>query len=621
MLETTLSAQFSPSANLKGQVAGANWLFLLPSLPLERVICLGMPARTTLTSLAALCREVAVLCNTPDLVQEGSWQTELENVDWGALSRQTLLQWHDASVDLVLLVDRTHAVQFGREAWLQQQVHRLLKADGLIHYEYFAGSDPLRGMLLDDQARYWLTPLSGEVATAVPLRDQATIAYFTDRGLYSPSLKLLPSLKRLALSVRGRKKAASPPPRPQLAANGSAAPAPKPGRASARTVKSVLRSTGVRALTTLDQAGSAVERYGLRSQLLRRTAVIAGLGAQALDQQPPAYLCEAAADAGIALEEYGWGMVAPADYSSRKLLFFLFDRAHLDRAQPGQAQALRYIVKLVRNPSYNARLENERDALTLLHASRIQDLTAIPRVVFSGYHAGLALVGESAIEGVPFRSQTKGEADSPYLQRAVEWLTDLGSATASWRTSNSQAAVVLHGLLGQFLQFYRMTPEHHAFLSQQIERIAASADPLPAVFQHGDPGLWNLLVTPTGQVAFLDWEAAETAGMPLWDFFHFMRSYSVHAARTRGVQDSLQAVQQQLLADTPLRRVTAAAIRRYAGCVQLSTELVQPLFYTCWMHRAIKEASRLPAARLERGHYVNLLRLCIEKRHTVLTGV
>ena len=41
---------------------------------------------------------------------------------------------------------------------------------------------------------------------------------------------------------------------------------------------------------------------------------------------------------------------------------------------------------------------------------------------------------------------------------------------------------------------------------------------------------------------------------------------------------------------------------------------VEPLFYTCWMHRALKEATRLPPEHLEEGHYLRLLRLCIERR-------
>lgn len=624
MLETTLSTTFSPSANLKGQAAGANWLFLLPSLPLERAICLGMPARATLTTLAALCQEVVVLDNSPQQMLADSWQAELENVDWGALNRQTLLQWPDDAVDLVLLVDRQYTEQYRRQAWLQGQVRRLLKAGGWIHYEYRGLLDPLRGMHSAGQAHFWLTPLSGEAATVAPLEDPATMAYFTAHALYSPSFKLLPSLKQWARTLRG-KKTAQPP--QHSGANGSpgcaadrvdepdgvlapAAP-PRSQLAPLAPAKTALRAAGAQVLKTLDRAGSAVERYGLHSPLLRRAAVLSGPGARGLAEHPPAYLRRAAAEAGIDLDHYGWGLVAPADYSSRKLLFFLFDRA-----RPGQTQALRYIVKMVRHPNFNARLENEQRALTLLHAARLVDHDAVPRVVFSGYHAGLAMVGESAIEGVPFRSRSQGRADCPYLQRAVGWLTDLADATATWQTSNRQAAAVLHGLLEQFSRFYRLAPEHQVFMAGQIEQIAG-AGPLPAVFQHGDPGLWNLLITPAGRVAFLDWEAAETAGMPLWDFFHLIRSYSVHAARTQGVQDSLQAVRRQLLADTPLRRFAVEAIRRYSERIQLPAQLVSPLFYTCWMHRAIKEASRLPAARMEQGHYVSLLRICIEERRAI----
>jgi len=39
MLELTLATQFVPGTNLRGEVSGANWMFLLPALDLERVIC------------------------------------------------------------------------------------------------------------------------------------------------------------------------------------------------------------------------------------------------------------------------------------------------------------------------------------------------------------------------------------------------------------------------------------------------------------------------------------------------------------------------------------------------------------------------------------------------------
>src|SRR3954465_14023616 len=73
MLETTLATEFIPSTNLKGEVAGANWSFLLPSLELERIVCFGAPATkgypTRLISLARLCSELVVICGDERVAQ------------------------------------------------------------------------------------------------------------------------------------------------------------------------------------------------------------------------------------------------------------------------------------------------------------------------------------------------------------------------------------------------------------------------------------------------------------------------------------------------------------------------------------------------------------------------
>ncbi|MGH3036358.1 MAG: hypothetical protein ACRDMU_04185, partial [Gaiellaceae bacterium] len=42
-LEASLDAPPVPGSNMKGDVAGANWWFLLPSLRAERIVCLGEP--------------------------------------------------------------------------------------------------------------------------------------------------------------------------------------------------------------------------------------------------------------------------------------------------------------------------------------------------------------------------------------------------------------------------------------------------------------------------------------------------------------------------------------------------------------------------------------------------
>ena len=58
MLETTLATRFEPGTNVRGGVVGASWTFLLPSLELERVLCVGVPRLGELRTLARLARDV-----------------------------------------------------------------------------------------------------------------------------------------------------------------------------------------------------------------------------------------------------------------------------------------------------------------------------------------------------------------------------------------------------------------------------------------------------------------------------------------------------------------------------------------------------------------------------------
>ena len=57
---------------------------------------------------------------------------------------------------------------------------------------------------------------------------------------------------------------------------------------------------------------------------------------------------------------------------------------------------------------------------------------------------------------------------------------------------------------------------------------------LPAIGYRGDPvpGVpyderLGRVPNEDGRVVFLDWEAAEARGMPLWDLFYFLRSFAV----------------------------------------------------------------------------------------------
>jgi hypothetical protein len=542
MLEMTLATEFVPGTNLKGNVAGANWSFLLPSLELERIVCVGVSSAAALATLSRIGREVLVVCERAQQTDEIgalSRQRGLTNVRPIAAGGRGELPIDDGSVDLV-------CVGADSQARAKMLIARFLKPDGMVYFE--AGDDKVAGA--GRSTRFWVTPMRGEMQTAVPADDQGTIDYFVRNALYTPAVRLrLRPLKRVERLLNRR-----------LAASG----------------------------------------------FTRRYSVLAERDTNSLSSQPPRYLRTIAGDAGIDLTAYRWGLVAHGQYTSRKVLFFLFD---------GASEAPAYVVKMTRDRALNPRLENEQRALTLLAERGLGDSETLPRVAFYGHHGGLAIVGETVVDGVPFRKRASGAADCRYLRSAVDWLVDLGAATAD--PSAAPPHHVAHGLetlFNRFTRIYQVTPEQREFLAGQIATIAKSQSAFPLVFQHGDPGAWNILATPSGRAAFLDWEAFEQRGMPLWDLFYFLRSYGVWSARKAGTSDSLKGFSRQYLADSALGALLVDVAGRYCARSGLAPELVEPLFYTCWMHRSLKEAARLPATRLERGHYVSLLRLCIEQR-------
>lgn len=326
------------------------------------------------------------------------------------------------------------------------------------------------------------------------------------------------------------------------------------------------------------------------------------------DTGPPAYLRRVAAEAGIDIGGYGWSMSAPGRYRSNKILFFLFE--------PGSAKP-KLVVKITRAPELNGRLEIEREALRDLNAAGTIAPSTIPRVTFFGEEAGKAVIGLTAIEGKPFTAVTEATAACPHAARAFAWLTDLGAATSTPAPDGGrELGRHLREILDRFLALYDVEPRHRTVLEEQIGIIEHSPEPFPVVFQHGDPGVWNLLVAENGSVAFLDWEAAERRGVPLWDVFHLARSYAVTAGRAGGERNMLRAIDRILFDETPINEMVAGVVRRYRERVRVPPALIEPLFHTSWMHRALKEATRLPKHRLGGGHYLALLKRGIDRRRT-----
>jgi hypothetical protein len=553
VLAHTLATDFVPGSNVRGDVAGAAWRYLLPSLEHDRVVCVGRPPRATLRTLRASAREVVCIGVQGRATEPGVRVVQPTAVaTWLAAEPET-------HFDLVWVaangggLDVPGAAALGRHLTDDAVIvseHRTAPADpgsGTV-----ALAPPVRA-IVGDRSTAWLRvrPDRGEIRSAVTVGDAASMASMRERGLAGPAIRW-PGPRRIG-----------------------------------RLLDRLIGSRRPRWLAVSVPSGTA------------------------LPPEPPAYLVEMAAQAGLDVAGWRCALSAIGDYNTQKVLALL---------TPPDAPAPTVIVKMTRDASVVARLETERDALRALADLGVAE-RRVPRVLFAGRHAGLAVVGETVVDGRPFDRErghpaTDAEGDGPRLHPvddAVEWLTDLGVRSAR-PAAPADVADAMTDLLARFIATCRPEAAVRAQLEAAVAALRTGSQPLPLVFQHGDPGTWNMLVREDGSAVILDWENADEAGMPLWDLFYLLRSHAVGTGHRAGTMRRLAAVERYLFDASPLSDMVVTAVHGYADRVGIGRELVEPLFHLCWMHQALKEATRMAPERVADGHYNRLLRLGLERR-------
>ncbi len=561
VLETTRATEFVPGTNLAGELACADWRYLLPSLQTGNVLCLGVPSVRTVSVLSTAGSRIIVASQDRqglrDL-EETCRRTGITNLHKVAIEDFAALPFCSHTMGLIWLTGSQGLAIPIRTQGLVPELDRLLSAQGAIYFEIRGWINRWRSLRtikgfskhgLGSPRIFWLTPQRGEMRTALPVWDGDIARHFFGHVMYGQSL-------------RNR---------------------------------------------TLSRIGGILSRLGLlRLILLRRAVLIQRKESAGTSKQAPQYLAFLAKQAGIDLRGYRFGFSARGTYNSNKVTFYLFNEL-------GKTPEI--VVKMTRAPRFNYRLENEHRILSLLKEKGFVSPDTYPEPLFFDYHHDLAVLGERAIQGHPFRKRTQANATCPLARQAIDWLVQLGTASADDRlASAAEVAESLSELFRRFNEVYSLTKEERAFLTDQIERLRNEPQRFPLVFQHGDPGTWNILVSESERVIFLDWEAGEAHGIPLWDLFYFMKTFGSWISRTQGSHDGLANFARHFLMASPLGQLQAEVVRRYCCSVGLEPALVEPLFYTCWMHRALKECTRLPEASLQNGHYFNLLRLCIARR-------
>ncbi len=357
--------------------------------------------------------------------------------------------------------------------------------------------------------------------------------------------------------------------------------------------------------SVLPRRWSGLERRALQSPRVRsrtrREALVSGPGIPS-GGGVPRYISDVAAAEGHDVGAWRWAVAARGDYDSQKVLVLLAPPDHADPTG---------LAKVTRSSAHTARLSNEASALAALAGLPIAE-GRVPRRWFWGEHAGRGVLGASIVEGPGFGARAAFAPDDPWLRDAAGWLTDLAVATVR-PVPAEEVATALRVLLARFVRIYSATADEADQLEAKIRSLHRIDRPIPSVLQHGDPGIWNLVAQPDGRTGFLDWEAAELAGLPLFDLLYWFRSYAIASSRRAGTRDRLDAASRHLLDGSPLADRLVETVDEYRRRIDLPVEAIEPLVYGCWIHRSLKEATRLAPETIHQGQFVRLIRRMLER--------
>jgi hypothetical protein len=563
VLDTTLSTRFVPGTNLSDDRACADWRFLLPTFPLDNLLFLGTPSMANLSVLSAIGRRVIVVSTDHRRlqdIQQASRQQGIKNLELVRVDQFARLPFPPRTMGLIWLTGGAEVPRPVRSPGILAELERLLQADGVVYFE-------LRGVI-DNLLGHQTSKGFGRYG-------------FASRQLFwqTPHSGEMRTAVPLGDNAMG-----------------------------CHFFAHVLygQSPRKRALSRL---GELFSRLGLLPYLsLRRGVLLQRAPVNGRPKQAPPYLVSLARKAGIDLGQHRCGLSARGNYNSNKVVFYLFEPAKTTPA---------VVVKMTRFPEYNDRLEHEYRALSLLAERGYVGPETFPQPLFLDYYNNLALLGLKAVNGQPFRKRTRANVHCPIARDAINWIVQLGAASADCTLATpKKVADILTNLFTQVTAIYPLTENEKSFLLRQVAALGSARTAIPLVFQHGDAGAWNIVVSDDDRVTFLDWETAEPQGMPLWDLFYFMRSFATWVSRRQGDRDTLAAFERLCLTPSPLSALLTQATERYCDQVGVDKHLVEPLFYTCWLHRALKESILVPADSLQEAHYFNLLRLCIRRRNT-----
>lgn len=250
------------------------------------------------------------------------------------------------------------------------------------------------------------------------------------------------------------------------------------------------------------------------------------------------------------------------------------------------------VVKVPRLPGDNDRLNREATNLRTVHTARSGEFDSVPSVIAYEDYLNNRLLIETALVGRPMSSKLVRRQQETCVESVTQWLTEFHQATAE----PSGDATGWYERLAEYplQQFVKamplLTEELHMIEQTQALTSLLRDRDIPLVFEHGDLGPTNLVLMNEGGLGVLDWELAEPRGLPAVDLFFFLTLVAFARQRARSHAGYVAAFHETFFGPSAWAR---PYIMRYVKDMQLSSEMLTPLFVLCWSRYVASLVKRL----------------------------
>jgi hypothetical protein len=262
------------------------------------------------------------------------------------------------------------------------------------------------------------------------------------------------------------------------------------------------------------------------------------------------------------------------------------------------------VVKFARIEKAGAALEREARFLRELERERAT-LGGVPRLRAEGRRAGQVAIAQDAIRGRSLNGMMDPTGFARFAPPVTRWLIRLAGSPEPQPASAWIDRLVTEPLAELESSFADRLP---AGFTAGAGEALAGLGALPLAWEHRDFGPWNVVLTAADEPAVIDWEDAESRGLPGLDLAYFLASaaFTIDGVPPGAgrVAQAQQSNARLLDPNTQLGEVAAACVAEYRTALGIGDDDFRRLRLLCWLAQALiacrrltgPEAGTLPAA-------------------------